>query len=38
MSWWEGKEKVREYLEEVNAGGQVGLPTNLFIPFLEHWH
>ncbi|VUC28758.1 unnamed protein product [Clonostachys rosea] len=33
MSWWEGKQKIREYLEEVNAGGQV-LEYTLFQPGL----
>ncbi|CAG9936343.1 unnamed protein product [Clonostachys rosea f. rosea IK726] len=40
MSWWEGKEKVREYLEEVNAGGQVLEYTlfqpGLFLNYLAH--
>ncbi|CAI6099273.1 unnamed protein product [Clonostachys chloroleuca] len=34
MSWWEGKEKIREYLEEVNAGGQPGL----FLNYLAYPH
>ncbi|KAI0377878.1 NAD(P)-binding protein [Hypomontagnella monticulosa] len=33
MAWWYGKEKVREYLEEVNANGKV-LEYTLFQPGL----
>ncbi|KAI6084913.1 NAD(P)-binding protein [Hypoxylon rubiginosum] len=33
MGWWEGKEKVREYLEEVNAKGKI-LEYTLFQPGL----
>ncbi|KAI2616660.1 NAD(P)-binding protein [Hypomontagnella submonticulosa] len=33
MAWWAGKEKVREYLEEVNANGKI-LEYTLFQPGL----